>query len=142
MVFYCVCLLSCFAVSVYKVPVPVCKISLLVSTVLLSVMAKTRAYLILAGAMLPVNDALLVENDKDVWRMLWFNSQKNAQLSLLRQCRYRIRMCLAHTRDIDGAILKLPIPVKLKNILFLEEDFQTFLTHSDDGGVYEETLQS
>ena len=105
------------------------------------VLAKTRAYLILAGSMLPTNDAILLDDDKNVWRFHWFRKQRESQLSLQRQCRYKIRRCLAHTRDIDAAIENMSIPPRIKRMLNLDEDFQLFLTHCDDGGVYEETLQ-
>lgn len=91
--------------------------------------------------MLPFNDFLFtVDEDISIWRTNWFKKQKQEQIKLSRQCRYKIRMSLAHTRDINGAIDKLPVPAKLKTVLNLEEDFTEFMTHTDDGGPYETCL--
>ncbi|XP_045182454.2 poly [ADP-ribose] polymerase tankyrase-2-like [Mercenaria mercenaria] len=97
--------------------------------------AKIRAYLILAGAMLDPRDIWVTgtfPNYPD-WRAKWFKHQVCEQISLFRQCRYKIRQCLAHTRNIDLTIESLPIPKGLREKLKLDNDFEGFMQIVKEG---------
>ncbi|KAL4218361.1 hypothetical protein ACF0H5_023098 [Mactra antiquata] len=93
-----------------------------------TVIAKMRAYLMLAGAMLNPEDIWItaIEPGPASWQV-WLKSQLKDQLSLTRQCRYVIRMCVAHTRDVDKAVSELPLPSALKAKLKLDDDFEDFM---------------
>lgn len=101
-----------------------------------SVEAKARAYLILAGALLDPGDIWVTGKFPKYpdWRSKWFKQQLVEQLSLFRQCRYKIRQCLAHTRNIDENIEELPLPKGLKEKLKLEKDFEEFMQVVKEGG--------
>lgn len=97
--------------------------------------AKIRAYLILAGALLDPQDIWVTGKFPKYpdWRSKWFKQQVVSQLSLFRQCRYKIRQCLAHTRNIDKNIELLPIPKSLREKLKLDKDFEQFMQVVKEG---------
>ncbi|XP_053382430.1 poly [ADP-ribose] polymerase tankyrase-like [Mercenaria mercenaria] len=99
------------------------------------IQAKIRAYLLLAGAMLDPDDIWVTGtfSKNPDWRAKWFKHQICEQISLFRQCRYKIRRYLAHTRNIDLAIENLPIPKGLKEKLKLDNDFEGFMQIVKEG---------
>ena len=67
------------------------------------------------------------------WKNKWFANVMFDQINLFRQCRYTIRKCLAHTRNIRAAIDKLPVPNSLKEKLKLDVDYDLFIQSLEEG---------